>query len=48
METPLTLNNVRELIFSKLHSLSKTTLGCYIVKTTGTVASNDAPHEGKR
>ena len=45
MEIPLTLNNarVRELLFfSKLHSLSKSTLGCYIVKTTATVASNDA------
>ena len=52
METPLTLNNehiVRELliflVFSKLHSLSKSTLGCYIVKTTASVASNDAPYE---
>ena len=51
METPLTLNNahvVRELlifVFSKLHSRSKNTLGCYIVKTTASVASNGAPYE---
>ena len=52
METPLTLNNacvVRELLFFlfflKLHSRSKSILGCYIVKTTASVASNDAPYE---
>ena len=52
METLLTLNNARIvyelLIFlyiSKLHSRSKSTLGCYIVKTTASIASNDAPYE---
>ena len=47
METLLTLNNarvVRELLiflFSlKLHSRSKSTLGCYIVKATASVASS--------
>ena len=51
METPLILNNthVRELLiflfFSKLHFLCKSTLGCYIVKTTASVASNDAPYD---
>ena len=55
MVTPLTLNNarvVRELliffVFSKLHSHSKSSLGCYIVKTIESVASNDAPYERKR
>ena len=28
-------------VFSKLHSRSKSTLGCYIVKTTASVALND-------
>ena len=32
-------------VFSKLHSQSKSTLGCYIVKTTVSVASNHAPYE---
>ena len=49
METPLTLNNacVHELLSSVfLETLfSKSTLGCYIVKTTASVASNDAPYE---
>ena len=49
METPLNLNNacVREIIlfFSKVRSRSKSTLGCYSVKTAASMASNDAPYE---
>ena len=50
METPLILNNahprvINFSVFSKLHSQSKITLGCYIVKTTASVESNDAPYE---
>ena len=48
---PLTLNNahVLELLilvfFSKVQSRSKSTLGCYIVETAASIASNDAPYE---
>ena len=48
LETRLTLNNarlVRELFFSKLHPRSKSTLGCYTVKTSVSVALNDALYE---
>ena len=49
METPLTLNNARVRKFvcfsSKIRSRSKSTLGCYIVETTASIASNDAPYE---
>ena len=52
MVTPLTLNNARIVlinfsVLSKLHSRSKSTLGCYIIKTTASVASNDAPYKSK-
>ena len=29
------------LFFSKVHSQSKSTLGCYIIETAASVASND-------
>ena len=49
METPLTLNNnahVRELCFSRNFVLEvQSTLGCYIVETAASIASNDAPYE---
>ena len=48
METPLTLNNarvVRELLIFLFSRNFKNTLGCYIVKTTASVASNGAPYE---
>ena len=51
METLLTLNNahVCEVInfffFSKVRSRSKITLGCYIVETAASIASNDAVYE---
>ena len=51
MEAPLTLNNayvVRKLlifVFLETLFLSKSTLGCYIVKTTTSVALNDGPYE---
>ena len=51
METPLTLNNARIVrvinfsAFSKLHSRSKSTLSCYIIKTTASVVSNNAPYD---
>ena len=51
METLLTLNNarvVRELLIF-LFSRSKSTLGCYIVKTTANVARRMLHHtKGKR
>ena len=51
METLLTLNNahvplvINFLFFSKLRFHCKSTIGCYINKTTASVASNDASHE---
>ena len=33
------------LIFSKIHSLSKITLDCYIVETAASIASNDVPYD---
>ena len=51
METLLTLNNtrIREFIFFlfllKVRSRSTSTLGCYIIKTAESRASNDAPYE---
>ena len=46
-----TLNNARTyefiiiLFFSKVHSRSKSTLGCYIVENTASIASNDALYD---
>ena len=47
METPLTRSQrvINFSVFSKLHSHSKSSLGCYIVKTIESVPSNDAPYE---
>ena len=51
IETPLTLNNacIRELLISLffliVRSRSKSTLGCYIVETAVSIASNDASYE---
>ena len=51
METLFTLNNDRIhdllifLFFLKVHSRSKSTLGCYIVETAASIVLNDAPYK---
>ena len=51
METPLTLNNARVVreflifLFSRNFILEVRTLGCYILETIASIASNVAPNE---